>query len=58
MLVQDVVGRNVSVQYGLPRKGDVQMSYSAISKAQEMLGWEPKVDLIDGLRRTWTWFED
>jgi nucleoside-diphosphate-sugar epimerase len=27
-----------------------------ITKAKRVLGWEPKVDLEEGLRRTFEWF--
>jgi len=29
-----------------------------ISKAKMVLGWEPRVDLEEGLRRTIPWFRD
>jgi dTDP-glucose 4,6-dehydratase len=29
-----------------------------ISQASDVLGWEPKVDIEDGLRRTIRWFRD
>ena len=28
------------------------------TRARELLGWEPEVDLADGLRRTLRWFAD
>jgi UDP-glucose 4-epimerase len=55
-LVQEVVGRDVGVQHGPPRRGDIRKNYSAIAKVQEMLGWQPEVDLHTGLRETWRWF--
>jgi nucleoside-diphosphate-sugar epimerase len=29
-----------------------------ISRARSLLGWEPKVDVIEGLGRTLRWFRD
>lgn len=57
VLVQEVVGRNVGVQHGPPRQGDIRKNYSGIRKAEQMLGWRPKVDLRGGLWETWRWFE-
>ncbi|MFQ5614228.1 MAG: NAD-dependent epimerase/dehydratase family protein, partial [Anaerolineae bacterium] len=39
-MVQEIVGREVSVEHRLPRRGDIRQNYSAIVKAWEMLGWE------------------
>ena len=34
-----------------PRKGDARNSLADISKAKELLGWEPKVQLEEGIQR-------
>jgi UDP-glucose 4-epimerase len=39
-------------EYAPARKGEVQHIYLDFSRAREELGWEPKVELADGLRRT------
>ncbi len=54
--LQEVVGV-ASVVYGQPRQGDIRRNYSSISKARQLLGWEPKSDLISGLRETYAWFK-
>ena len=55
-LVQEVVGRDVGVQHGPARQGDIRKNYSAIRKVARVLGWQPKVDLHSGLQGTWQWF--
>lgn len=40
------------VFHGATRDGDVARNYSDTSKAQNLLGWQPKVTLANGLRRT------
>ena len=57
LLVQEVVGRDVGLQFGPARQGDIWKNYSAIAKAREMLVWDPEVGLHDGLVQTWRWFQ-
>lgn len=42
--------------YEDPRPGDIQHSYAEIHKAEETLGYKPKVNLRQGLRATLNWF--
>ena len=35
-----------------PRPGEVRHSVADVSRAEQVLGWEPQVDLREGLRRT------
>lgn len=47
---------DVDVQHTDPRTGDVRENYADISKARELLGWGPSMELEDGLRETLEWF--
>lgn len=42
--------------YDDPRPGDVRHSHADISKAEELLGYEPAVGFEEGLERTVEWF--
>ncbi|GAB4279712.1 MAG: SDR family NAD(P)-dependent oxidoreductase [Candidatus Promineifilaceae bacterium] len=55
-LVQEVVGRNVGVEHGPPRQGDIRKNYSGIRKVHIVLGWQPTTKLLAGLRQTVDWF--
>ena len=44
--------------YGPPRAGDVRDSLADISLARELIGYDPDVEVDDGLRRTVAWFEE
>jgi UDP-glucose 4-epimerase len=54
--VMNGAGNGVQVTYTEPRLGDAQRSFSDTTKARQMLGWTPQVDLGEGLRRTVQWF--
>jgi UDP-glucose 4-epimerase len=38
------------------RAGDILRSVLDPSRAKTLLGWQPEVELPEGLRRTWQWF--
>ena len=44
--------REMTISQQPPRKGDIRHSWADISKAQEILDYQPKIDLEEGLRRT------
>lgn len=56
-LVRQVVGRDIEMTQAPARQGDIDKNYSAITKAREVLGWEPEISLDKGLKRTWEWFQ-
>ena len=48
--------RHVNADYQKPRTGDVVHSLADISRARELLGFEPRIGLREGLQRTIDWW--
>ena len=48
--VSELAGLNPQFIHETPRLGDIKHSHADISKAEELLGYRPKVSLRDGLR--------
>jgi len=54
-LLRAILGTDVEAVYRDPRPGDVRHSLADISRAREVLGYEPEVSFEEGLRRTVEW---
>jgi UDP-glucose 4-epimerase len=48
---------DVKAKYGPAKSGEQKRSCLDYSKIQEKLGWQPKVDITEGLRKTIEWFK-
>jgi nucleoside-diphosphate-sugar epimerase len=48
---------DIAADYREPRAGDVKHSLADITRARDLLGFEPKVDLRTGLERTMEWWQ-
>lgn len=55
-IINDASGQSIRIINSEIRLGDVKRNFSDTSKAQEWLGWKPKIELDEGLRRTVTYF--
>ncbi len=56
--LKQLTGRTeVTAEYREPRVGDVRHSLADISMARELLGYESRVDLRQGLQRTLDWWK-
>ena len=55
-LIGETAGETPRVRREPPRQGEIQRNYSLIDKAKTVLGYSPRVELEEGLRRTWDWF--
>lgn len=54
--LQKLTSYNGQPKYGPERGGDIKHSLADISKAEARLGYKPKVDFEEGLRRTVEWY--
>lgn len=57
-LVLEVTGADVEIEYLELPTDDPKQRRPDITKAREILGWEPEVDLRDGLVRTVAWYRE
>ncbi len=55
-VLADAVGSNVEPIFGPPRAGDVQHSNADISKARELLGYDPDYDFESGIELAIDWY--
>lgn len=57
-VVKELTGRkDVEAEYQKPRAGDVMHSLADISRARDLLGFEPQVGLREGLQLTIDWWK-
>lgn len=55
-LIEDVVGRKAIVDYGPPDLADMRSNWADVTKAGELLGWEPQFSLRAGIEKLVEWY--
>ena len=56
--IRRLMGANVEIKFRPLHYTDVEMRIPNVDKARKLLGWEPKVDLDEGLVRTIAWYRE
>lgn len=56
--LKKLTGVDVSTKYRKPREGDIQDSLANISKARNLLGYDPHYNMSEGLKLTLSWFQN
>jgi nucleoside-diphosphate-sugar epimerase len=56
--VNGVLGTSVEAVHAEPRPGDIKHSTADFGKARRVLGFEPRVPFLEGLRRTVEWYKN
>jgi nucleoside-diphosphate-sugar epimerase len=54
--LEGITGRPALAKYAPPREGDIRDSQADITRARQVLGYNPRVSFKEGLSRTWEWF--
>lgn len=56
--IKSVAGSDLAAKYQEERKGDVRHSLADISKARNMIGYEPKYSVKEGLKLAFNWYRE
>jgi UDP-glucose 4-epimerase len=57
-VAEEVTGHRIAVSHQPERAGDVRDSQAGLDRAREVLGYEPRVSVRDGLARLWEWYAE
>jgi len=56
--INDAAGVDLPVEFREARVGDVKYSQAAIEEAERVLGYRPRVEFAEGIRRTLAWYAE
>lgn len=56
-LLEKMIGKKANIERHPPNPADMVTNWADVSKAQERLGWEPQVDLHQGVRQVVDWYQ-
>ena len=56
--IKSILGKELKIKYTPKRDFDVPVSLLDISRAKQLLNWEPKYSLMDGLAKTIEWIRE
>ena len=54
-MMEEIVGRPIKKNFVEKARGDARHTSADVSKAQKILGYQPKVSLKEGLQKEWEW---
>jgi len=56
--LEEMLGSKASIECLPSHPADLSDTWADITKAEELLGWKPRVEIRDGFARTVSWFQD
>ncbi|ELY37689.1 GDP-mannose 4,6-dehydratase [Natronorubrum tibetense] len=57
-VIRDEINPSLELEYGEPREGDAEHTHADISKAAEILDYEPTTDIRDGVQQFIDWYRE
>jgi nucleoside-diphosphate-sugar epimerase len=55
-LIEEIVGKKAIVEYGPPDLADMRSNWADVTKAGELLGWEPQFNMRSGIEKLVEWY--
>lgn len=55
-LMEEIIGKKANVQYGPANPADMLTNHADVTKAGEVLGWEPQFDMRAGVEKLVEWY--
>jgi UDP-glucuronate 4-epimerase len=55
-IMEDVIGKKADVQYGPPNPADMFTNHADVTRAGELLGWEPQFSMRAGVEKLVEWY--
>jgi nucleoside-diphosphate-sugar epimerase len=55
-LIEEVIGKQANVQHGPPNPADMHTNWADVSKAGQLLGWEPQFNMRMGVEKLVEWY--
>ena len=56
--INQITGKDIAPVYGDSRSGDIKHSQADITKAKNLLGYQPKISFAEGLQHTIEWYRE
>ena len=57
-MLEELTGKKVHLQNHPAHRADILANWADISKAKRLLGWEPQMDLIEGMKHLVDWYRN
>ena len=56
-ILEEFTGKKADIEFLPFHKADMMSNWADVSKAGDLLGWEPQIDLRQGIQRTVKWYQ-
>jgi nucleoside-diphosphate-sugar epimerase len=56
-MLEEVIGKEAFIERYPPNRADMLTNWADVSKARNLLGWEPQVDLYQGVKKAVEWYQ-
>jgi UDP-glucuronate 4-epimerase len=55
-MLEELIGKKAIIERHPPNQADMLTNQADVTKARNLLGWEPQVDLVEGIKHLVDWY--